>query len=343
MCTAVTFQTKDFYFGRTLDYEHSFQEQLLLTPRGYPLIFRHCGLPAKRYAILGMGCIADGYPLYFDAFNEKGLAMAGLNFVGFAHYETPADGKDNIAQFELIPWILSQCENISQAKTLLERIRITGDDFRADIPSAQLHWLIADKGGALTVEATKEGLCIHENAVGVLTNNPPFEAQMLHLANYMELSPKVPENRFAPDLSLPVISRGMGAMGLPGDLSSQSRFVRAVFAKLNGISGESEAESVNQFFHMLGTVEQTRGCCEVREGEYEITQYTSCCNASRGIYYYTTYGNHQITGVDMRGENLDGDSLICYPLVRGEQIRMENGSPAEVSLPGQDIRSASAK
>ena len=324
MCTAVTFQTKDFYFGRTLDYEHSFQEQLLLTPRGYPLIFRRCGLPAKRYAILGMGCIADGYPLYFDAFNEKGLAMAGLNFVGFAHYETPADGKDNIAQFELIPWILSQCENISQAKTLLERIRITGDDFRADIPSAQLHWLIADKSGALTVEATKEGLCIHENTVGVLTNNPPFDAQMLHLANYMQLSPKVPENRFAPDLSLPVISRGMGAMGLPGDLSSQSRFVRAAFASLNSVSGDSEAESVSQFFHILGTVAQINGCCDLGNGQCEKTIYTSCCNASRGIYYYKTYESHRICAVDIHSEDPDGSTLLRWPLQRDMKVEFQN-------------------
>ena len=115
----------------------------------------------------------------------------------------------------------------------------------------------------------------------------------------------------------------MGALGLPGDLSSQSRFVRASFVKMNSLCGTGEGESVNQFFHILGSVEQVRGCCEVEPGEYEITQYTSCCNADRGIYYYTTYGNRQITGVDMRKENLDGKELIVYPLACGERIWME--------------------
>lgn len=324
MCTAVTYQTKDFYFGRTLDYEHGFGEELLLTPRGYPLIFRHCGLPAKRYAILGMGCVADGYPLYFDAFNEKGLAMAGLNFVGYAHYEAPAEGKDNVAQFELIPWILSQCEKITDARKLLSRLNITGDDFRPEIPATQLHWLIADKSGAITVEATKEGLRIHDNPVGVLTNNPPFEMQLLHLANFTKLSAREPETCFSGKLSLQAVSRGMGAIGLPGDLSSQSRFVRAAFAKLNSVSDDSREESVSQFFHIMGTVAQINGCCDLGDGQYEKTIYTSCCDLGQGIYYYKTYENHHIHAVDMGLEDLDGKALLRWPLQRQMNIGIQN-------------------
>lgn len=324
MCTAVTYQTNDFYFGRTLDYEHGFGEELLLTPRGYPLLFRHCGLPARRYAVLGMGCVVDGYPLYFDAFNEKGLAMAGLNFVGFAHYEAPVTGRDNVAQFELIPWILSQCESLTEAIALLSRVNITGDDFRPDIPAAQLHWLIADKRGAVTVEATREGLRLHDNPIGVLTNNPPFEMQLLHLANFMQLSPKAPENRFSGKVSLPTVSRGMGAMGLPGDLSSQSRFVRAAFTKLNSVSGDSEEESVSQFFHILGSVEQINGCCDLGNGQYERTIYTSCCNTSRGIYYYKTYENHRICAVDMHSEDLDGKALLRWIPERQTTVSPQN-------------------
>ena len=144
------------------------------------------------------------------------------------------------------------------------------------------------------------------------------------LNNYMNLSPKQPQNTFSADLPLTTYSRGMGAMGLPGDLSSQSRFVRAAFVRMNAKSGSGEAESVNQFFHILHSVEQQRGCCELDGGKYEITLYTSCCNADKGIYYYTTYGNHQITAVDMHRENLDGTKLTRYPLVQGEQIALQN-------------------
>ena len=322
MCTAITYLTKDFYFGRTLDYEHGFREELILTPRNYPFLFRHCGLPAKRYAILGMGCVADGYPLYFDGFNEMGLAMAGLNFVGFADYKPVASGKDNIAQFELIPWVLRQCESVAEAKALLARINITGDVFRADIPAARLHWLIADRQEAIAVEAVADGVRVWENPVGVLTNNPPLDMQMLHLANFMQLSPKPAENRFG--VSLEPYSRGMGAIGLPGDLSSQSRFVRAAFTKLNARCDGGENENVSQFFHILGSVEQVKGCCDLGNGQFEHTVYTSCCNASRGIYYYKTYENHSVCGVDMGAENLDGAALLRWQLQREMNIELQN-------------------
>ena len=92
---------------------------------------------------------------------------------------------------------------------------------------------------------------------------------MLALSNYMSLSPKQPENRWG--IPLETYSRGMGALGLPGDLSSQSRFVRVAYTKMNSKSGDSEEESVSQFFHILGSVDQQRGCCEVADGKYEIT------------------------------------------------------------------------
>ena len=89
---------------------------------------------------------------------------------------------------------------------------------------------------------------------------------------------------------------------------------------MNSKSGDSETESVGQFFHILHAVEQQRGCCELDGGKYEITLYTSCCNADKGIYYYTTYGNHQITAVDMHR----GTRLVRYPLVQGEKIAFQN-------------------
>ena len=324
MCTAITYQTKDFYFGRTLDYEHSFGEEITVTPRNFPLSFRSMPCMNSHYAIIGMARTEDGYPLYFDAVNEKGLGMAGLNFVGNAHYGLPAEGKDNIAHFEFIPWILAQCATVQEAQVLLERIQLTNQAFSEQLPVAQLHWILADSKEAIVIEAVKEGLRIHPNPAGVLTNNPPFDEQMLQLTNYMHLSPNPPENHFSPLIPLQPYSRGMGALGLPGDLSSQSRFVRAAFTKLNSVSGFSEAESVTQFFHILSTVCQTRGCCYVGNDQYEITRYTSCCNADKGIYYYTTYDNQQISAVDMHLEDLNGTSLVRYPLVQEQQIRLQN-------------------
>lgn len=320
MCTAVTYRTKDFYFGRTLDYDFSYGEEVTITPRDFPLSFRSWGTLKTHHAIIGMALVSENYPLYFDAVNEKGLAMAGLNFVGFAHYRDPIPNKDNITHFEFIPWILSQCATVSEARVLLDRIHLTNLPFSPQLPPAQLHWIIADAAQAITVESVREGLRIYDNPAGVLTNNPPFDQQLFRLNNFMKLSPDEPRNCFSDKLELKPYSRGMGAMGLPGDLSSPSRFVRAAFTKLNSRSGDSETESVSQFFHIMETVSQTKGCCHLGNGKYEITLYTSCCNADKGIYYYTTYENRQITAVDMHRENLSGSALVRYPLIRTEQI-----------------------
>ena len=324
MCTAVTYKTKDFYFGRTLDYEFSYNEEITITPRNYEFKFRNKGSISNHYAIIGMAYMAENYPLYYDAINEKGLGMAGLNFVGNAYYNEQEEGKDNIAQFEFIPWILSQCATVKEAKVLIEKINILNVSFNDQLPLSQLHWIIADAESSITVEAVKEGIKVYDNPVGVLTNNPTFDKQLYALNNYINLSNKSPRNTFATDLKLQQYSRGMGAIGLPGDLSSQSRFVRATFVKMNSVSTDEENESVSQFFHILNSVDQQRGCCQLDDGKYEITIYTSCCNATKGVYYYTTYNNHQITAVNMHKEDLNVNQLIRYPLISGEHINFQN-------------------
>lgn len=325
MCTAATYKTKDFYFGRTLDYEFSYGNEVTVTPRNYPFCFRCMGTMKTHYAIIGMAYVVKDYPLYYDAVNEKGLGMAGLNFVGNAVYREMVRNKNNIATYEFIPWILGQCATVKEARELLGKINLTNMAFSEELPPAQLHWIIADEHEAVTVESVKDGLRIYDNPVGILTNNPPFEQQMFQLNNYMYLSPKQPQNNFCASLHLSTYSRGMGAMGLPGDLSSESRFVRAAFVRMNSVcEGKSEEDSVSQYFHILGAVEQQRGCCDVGDGKYEVTLYTSCCNAGQGIYYYTSYNNHQISAVDMHREQLDGERLVRYPLIQEEQICMQN-------------------
>ena len=324
MCTAATYKTKDFYFGRTLDYEFSYGDEIVITPRNYPFSFRFQGELPRHYAIIGMAHVVGSYPLYYDAINEMGLGMAGLNFVGNAFYQEEKNDCDNVAQFEFIPWILSKCKNVKEAKELISKINITNTPFNEKLPVAQLHWIIADKDEAITVEAVSDGLKVYDNPVGVLTNNPPFDFQMFNLNNYLGLSPKNPQNTFAKGLSLNQYSRGMGGLGLPGDLSSQSRFVRVAYVKLNSQSKDSECESVSQFFHILNSVDQQRGCCEVKDGEFEITLYTSCCNASKGIYYYTTYDNHQINAINMHHEDLEKSELICFDVINKENINMQN-------------------
>ena len=324
MCTAATYTTDSFYFGRNLDYEFSYGDEVTVTPRAYPFSLRCMGDFRTKYAMIGMAYVAGEYPLYYDAVNEKGLGIAGLNFVGNAVYHPAQDGKSNVAQFELIPWLLGSCATLAEVRTLLAKTNIVNIPFSEQLPLAQLHWLIADKTGSIVVESTADGLHIYDNPVGVLTNNPPFPIQLFNLNNYRGLSVDNPENRFSEQLELNAYSRGMGAIGLPGDLSSASRFVRVAFTKMNSLSADDEKSSVSQFFHILGSVDQQRGCCRLADGKYEISIYTSCCNADKGIYYYKTYDNHSIVGVDMNREELDGAALISYPLKTDMEFEILN-------------------
>ncbi len=323
MCTAATYKTNGFYFGRTLDNEFAYGEQIAVAPRGFRFALRSGEALNSHYAMIGMAHISDGFPLFYDGMNEKGLCMAGLNFVGNAVYEKPLDdGMHNIAQFELIPWILGKCESVAQAEKLLYNTRVTNVAFNDKMPPAQLHWLIADKTGAITVECVSGGMKIYDNPYGVLTNNPPFPMQLEAMQEYSSLSAEEPQ--FSGErLSF---SKGLGAMGLPGDWSSQSRFARAAFVRNHSVSGVSEEESVTQFFKILGSVEWPKGCCKLDGGMFEATLYTSCCSADTGIYYYSFYGNRQISAVDMSKENLDGRELSLFRPVLGQQIfRHNNG------------------
>ena len=324
MCTAATYSNGGFYFGRNLDYEFSYGESVTVTPREFVFDLRHLPKQSAHFAFIGMAHVHDGYPLYYDAMNEKGLCVAGLNFVGNARYFPAREGKVNVAQFELIPWLMSSFESVSQVRAAAEQLNITDEPFCDGLPTAQLHWLIADKDDCVVLESTYDGVHIYDNPAGVLTNNPPFPVQMSQLNNYMALSPRSPLNSFAPDIPLTQLSRGMGAIGLPGDLSSQSRFVRAAFVRSNSRSEREESKNVTQFFHILTSVEQQRGCCEVAPDKYEITIYSSCCSADSGCYYYTTYDRRSITAVSLKRADLDSDRLTSYPLRSGEIIGFEN-------------------
>lgn len=324
MCTAVSYKAKNHYFGRNLDLGYSYDETVTITPRNFPFHFRRAGDLKSHYAMIGMAYVFEDYPLYYEATNEAGLSMAGLNFPGNADYKPESGDEDNISPFELIPWIIGRCRDVEEARRLLGRINLVKLPFHETMPLAPLHWMISDRTHSIVVECMKSGLNIYDNPVGVLTNNPPFDYQLLRLNDYMSLSNKNPENRFSKELDLKTYCCGMGALGLPGDSSSASRFVKAAFTKLNSVCDGTEAGSVSQFFHILSSVAMQRGCVDTGDGTYDITIYSSCCNTDKGIYYYTTYENSQITGVDMHRENLDGNSLISYPMMTGQRIWMQN-------------------
>lgn len=323
MCTALTLKTKDHYFGRNLDLEYSLGEQIVITPRNFALDFRMMDTLKTHYAMIGVAKIDNNYPLYYDASNEMGLSVAGLNFPDNAVYFKPKHGLNNIAPFELIPYILGQFKSVSEVVKFLKESNISDIAYSNDYPLSPLHWIIADEKEAITVETVKDGLKIYENPIGILTNNPPFPYQMFNLNNYAGISAENPQKTFSEKLPFNAYSRGLGGLSIPGDFSSLSRFVRATFAKSLSVCNNEESDSISQFFHILSYAAQVRGCVKVND-KYEITVYSSCCNTTKGIYYYSTYQNRSIRCVDMHKENLDADFLIPYDMTGNEFVFFQN-------------------
>ncbi len=324
MCTALTLTTKDHYFGRTLDLDRSYGEEVCVMPRRFPLDFRMMGSIPEHFAMIGMATVVAGIPLFYEACNEHGLAMAGLNFPGNAYYAPVAEGRDNVAPFEFIPWILGQCKNIKDAEKLLSRINLANIPFSEQLPLSPLHWMISDKERSIVVEFMKDGMHLHENPYGVMTNNPPFEYHLANLEHFRHLRNDNAEVVREDNLPYVAYCAGLGAVGLPGDVSSMSRFVRMVFGKEYSISEEDESSSVGQFLHLLSYVEMIRGVCKTDEGTWDITGYSSCINMDRGLYYYTTYGNRRLSCVDMYRTDLDSSAVSRFPLILEESIMYQN-------------------
>ena len=324
MCTCIDFTTKDHYFGRTLDLEYRFDEKVVITPRNYCFALKNGTTIRTRYAMIGMASVKENYPLYAEATNEKGLSIAGLNFLGNACFFPEDKSRFNLTPYELFPYFLGLYSTVADLREILPDLNITDIPLSEDIPLAELHWMISDGTECIILEQMEDGLKIYDNPVGILTNNPTFSYHLANLNNYINLTPCCPENRFSDKLNLQQYGMGMGAIGLPGDSSPSSRFVKASFTKLNSVCEKDEMSSVTQFFHILGSVSIVKGTTLTKDGLDDLTTYACCMNTTRGIYYYKTYNNSQITALRMTGREKCRKTLCIHDLIDTQQVRYVN-------------------
>lgn len=286
MCTAVLVKDKCALFGRTLDLDYHYSESIVTVPRNFSFSFGK-----GPFAVIGTAFMKNGFPLFYDGMNEKGLSAAGLNFPESAVYFSEKKGFENIASFELIPWILSTCSEITEAKEKLERANILSTAFSKDLPPTPLHWIFADKTGSIVAEPRESGLEIYENPVGVLANEPPFPKQ---LENLEKIKTAAFEN----------------------NLSSEERFAKAFFMKENCVF---EKDPVSAFFHILESVGKT----PLKENPQK-TVYSSCMDLEKGIYYYRTFENSRTVAVDMKKEDFNGKKAVFYPMIFENDIFNQN-------------------
>lgn len=297
MCTAINETSKIHLFGRTLDLEHSYDENVVITPRRFVFDFLHENKSYEHFAIVGAAHVVDNTPLYYDAMNENGLCAAALRLPELTTYHEVKPDRQNLASFELIPWLLCNFDSAQAAKTALENINITPESFSDSLPSTPLHWLVGDRKTSFVIESVEDGLRIYDNPYGVLTNAPEFPTQCY-----------IFEERGRPML---------------GDLSSSSRFVRAINAKNHTDPNSDEIEAISRFFHIMSTVNQPSGLFQADERKLR-TVYTSCMDTERTIYYFTTYNCRKIRGVKLKNAHLDLDTITSFPMKREEWIHYFN-------------------
>ena len=177
MCTGVRFSDDagNMYFGRNLDWSVGYGEKVVLTPRGYKYNTAFLGENTANPAVIGMGIIVENTPLYFDCANENGLAIAGLNFPGYAKYaDAPVDGKTNVAAYEFPLWVARNFSTVEEAKKVLRDVAIVAKPINEQFPVSELHWIIGDAKESIVVEYTDKGMEIFENHVDILTNQPGY-------------------------------------------------------------------------------------------------------------------------------------------------------------------------
>lgn len=313
MCTAVKFtdDTGNMYFGRNLDWSEGYGESVVITPRKYNYKSAFLGENDKGLAVIGMAVIAENTPLYFDCANEAGLAIAGLNFPGYAKYEeAPISGKTNLAAYEFPLWVARNFKNVDELIKILPTVKIIAKPINKQYPVSELHWMVGDSKRSITIEYTEDGMNYYDNVIDVLANQPTFDWHKENLRNYLNVFPKGPKEVEWGQVTINAFGAGALTRGLPGDYYSPSRFVRAAYFNTHYPVKTTEIDNVTRLFRTLSGVSMIEGASVMADWVYEKTIYTGGYSSKTQTYYYSTYDDPSIKSVVMGEYNLGLSTLI---------------------------------
>lgn len=329
MCTGLVLQAKngDHLFGRNMDIEFSFNQSIIFLPRNYEGVNSETGRKVNpKYAVLGMGTIFNNYPTFADGLNEKGLAAAGLNFPQYAYYPAEREeGKVNVPQYDFLLWILANFESVDELKETLKNTLIVDERISKNVPNSTLHWIATDvTGKSIVIEQSREGLKVFDNPVGVLTNSPTFDWHVTNLNQYVNMSYNHVSGLKLDDKELVALGAGTGLVGLPGDFTPASRFLRAAFLRDAMLKNAKDTLGMTEFFHILNNVAMVSGAVLTEAGKNDITQYTACMNLEEKTYSYNTYENNQINVIDMKKEDINGTEMKTYKYNTTLNVNYEN-------------------
>ena len=312
MCTGVRFNDNagNMFFGRNLDWTTEYGQKVIITPRGYKYSSAFLG-EMGGLAVIGMGIIAENSPLYFDCANEHGLAVAGLNFPGYASYANSAiDGKTNVATYEFPLWVALNYKTVDEVEKALSNTVIVAKPINDQYPVSQLHWLIGDTKRSIVVEYTDNGMEIYDNPVDVLTNQPGYNWHRENLRNYMNIFPQMPKEVKWGKERMTAFGSGSLMQGLPGGFYPTDRFIRVAYLNTHYPMQDSETANISRLFHTLAGVAMINGGAIAADGTYEKTIYTGGYSTATQTYYYNTYDDFTIKRVAMKDYELGAGELI---------------------------------
>ncbi|MEE1296219.1 MAG: choloylglycine hydrolase [Bifidobacterium sp.] len=311
MCTAVRFTDGEghMYFGRNLDWAFDYGEKIVYTPKDY------AWSPAfnaedRNHAVIGVGIVVEDTPLYFDCANDAGLAVAGLNFPGYAKYaDDSVNFTTNVAAYEFPLWVARSFTSVDEVAEALKNVTIVNKAINDQYPVSMLHWFIGDATRSIVVEYTADGMHVYDDDVDVLTNQPGFEYHRENLINYVNADPKPIDSAKWGGADLKAWGAGLSAHGLPGDPNSTSRFVRAAYSNGHYPQQEGEQANVTRLFKTLSSAAMVEGNSMMDNGKFEKTIYTSGFSGATDTYYMSTYDDPTIKAYPVSGFDASSDKI----------------------------------
>ena len=323
-CTGISFLAEDggYVQARTIEWGNSYlPSEYVVVPRGQELVsYTPTGVNGLRfrakYGMVGLAIIQKDFVA--EGLNEVGLSAGLFYFPKYGEYEkyNAAVRDKSISDLQLVSWLLGECSNVEEVKEAVKKVHVINIDPRA----STVHWRFAEPSGRqLVLEIIKGELHFYENTLGVLTNSPSFEWHLTNLNNYVNLFPGTAPNQQLGNIELSSFGAGSGFLGIPGDVTPPSRFVRAAFYQASAPQQETALETVFQCFHILNNFDIPVGIefplgqvpCDIPSA----TQWTSVTDMRNHVIYYRTMYNSVIRNIDLRS--------IDFSTVRYRAVSMD--------------------
>ena len=328
-CTGITLKAKDGsrIVARTIEWGGSnLNSQYVVVPRGYT---QQSYIPGSttggmtftaRYGYIGLAVEQEQFVA--EGLNEAGLSAGLFYFPQYGKYEAydPKENASNIADLQLVSWILGSCKTVDEVKESIKKVHVIGIDPRA----STAHWRFADTTGRqIVLEIINEKPIFYENELGVLTNSPSFDWQMTNLNNYVNLIPGMAPSQQLDGVTLASFGNGSGFLGIPGDITPPSRFVRAAFYQATAPQQETGQQTVIQCFQILNNFDIPIGI-EFAPNLPPVdipsaTQWTSATDMTNRIIYYRTMYDNAIRSIDLRKINFARVKYQTEPLDKVNQ------------------------